>query len=410
MSSKRTLIWILAEAAALSAIYFFLLAAWGFPGSLEKFLFYAPDAREYRDFGMWLFGDGGYCSDTRPYLYPLLLQGLLKLGGPYLFWFFQYALYLGAGLLCSRIARSSTGSRIAGVVVLAVYGLNFSAAHLTLHALTETISLFLIVLSIYFFMSSARKRNDYIALLCLCLLAAVKPLFLYPPLLLLLFLAWRDRRLLLLEWKRGALMLASLGVLLVQPLLMHSCSENFSFSKIGIITLRNYYFQKLYANVNEIPYSLDTGPDSAALARIKPVSDSASMGEIAEFSLQHFPQAAKLHLGVMHDNIIAFPALMDTATGKRPLADFTYKGTQLYIYPHALALLCVIYLAFRKRLCRLPRGWGMSYALVLYILFASGISFWQGDRLTIISLAGWLAIYPVLFQACFKKQAPRPGS
>lgn len=401
MNKKR--FWLLraCEVLLLSVPFLSALVAWDFPACLDKWLLYASDAREYQEFGQWLYGDGGYCSPVRPYLFPLLLQGLLKAGGPILFWLYHYVLYLATGLLLLSIVRRTTGIGRASWFVLPVYALNFSVAALSLHALTEITSLFLLTLLARFLTLSNEKHplRRQLAFFTSVLLALVKPLFLYPALLLLAWLIWHERKRLLRELRRLLLPAVSLLLLLTQPLLMQQQSGDFFFSKIGGITLHDYYYQKLYADVNGIRLDLVTGGSEADLARLREATAGATTGDIALYSLRHFPQALGSFGAILNNNLNAGSELAGLAGRDDFFARWVHHANKVFFWTHLAALLAVIVLAVRRQLGRLREIPGIAgvLLLVLYVFLASGISFWQSDRLTVIAFGCWLSVYPALF-------------
>lgn len=386
--------------------YFIALYAWNFPAALDRFLFLSDDSKQYHDFGKWLWGDGRSCSDVRPFLFPLLLQLCLKAGGPVFFWCFHFLLYIGSGLLMTHTVQRTTRSPIIATIALLLYSMNFSVAVLTLHALTEITGIFFITLLVYFLLSEQERHPNrrVLVFLCACLLALVKPLFLYPALFILAWMLWQEGGELLRRRAKALLLLFALLLTATQPLLMKLNYGRFFFSQIGEITLRDYYYEKLYADVNGIPLDLRSGGSEADLARIRSAVKDARTGDIAHYTLQHFPQAVRTYSDIVNTNLNVGSELVSAAGGPPFFERTMHYMKTIVLVLHALALLSFLLLLVRNRFrfAAFPPGLLPAYLLVLYILLASGISFWQGDRLVVIAVTGWLSVYPLLFLRLFR--------
>jgi hypothetical protein len=403
--------WLRARAAktALLALlvsvpYFIALVSWRFPACLEKWLFFAPDTREYLEFGQWLTGCGGQCSGSRPYLFPLVLQLLLAAGGPLLFWFYHYVLYVAAGLVMRGVVARTAGSAAAGVA-LVLYALNFSVAVLTLHALTEITCIFLLSLLVYFLTwpehDGPLRRPA--AFFCLCLLTVVKPVFLYLWVVFLVWLLYRERGQLLRQRRKAALLLGGLAVVGVQVVLMKACFGWFFLSDVGDNTFRSYYYQRLQADVEGITLEYASAGERQ---RLSAATEHAGKSEMACNIVTHLPQALLTYVDLLRSNIEE-PTLVAMADGAPRLLKLMRDMNKLIRGLHLAALLAFALLLVRNRF-RLPRpmpGFLLAYLTVLYLLAMSGISFWQGDRLTVFSITVWLSIYPALFLALYKSLA-----
>jgi hypothetical protein len=387
-------------ALLLSVPYFLALWSWDFPACLDRLLFadFVSDSAEYLEFGQWLTGQGGQPSDARPYFFPLVLQLLLTAGGPLLVWLYHYVLYLGAGLLMKGIVARSTGPRVAWLALLA-YGLCFTVAVLTLFALTEITTLFLLSLLAYFLtwpeQTCPLRRPS--AFLCVSLLTVTKPAFTYLWVLFLLWLLCREGADLIRRRQKALLLLSGLTVVGIQLVLMKICFGSFFLSRIGEVTLRDYYYQRLYAKVQGIPFDDASQED---LARIWEATEEDRTSDMLAYSLRHLPQAMATLWYDVRSNIEA-PTLLSYVVAQPPDLRLMWTMNRVIAWLHLAALFAVALLLVLNRF-RLPRvmpGFLPAYFSVLYLLVISGASWGQGDRLTVFTITTWLAIYPALFAA-----------
>jgi len=388
----------------LAVPYFATVTSWHFPACVETLLFpdWAADTVEYLRMGEWVTCAGGEVSYGRPYLFPLVLQLLLTAGGPMLVWFYHFGVYLGSGLLMKGIVSRSAGP-LFGYVVLVFYAFNATIAALTLLALTEITTLFLVTLVVYFLTRGpeACPWRRPAAFFCLGLLTVVKPVFLHLWVLCLLWLLVQEGRDLIRQRPKAALVLGGLAVVAIQFVLMKACFGSFCLSQIGQAALRDYYYQQLYAEVEGIDFEDASADDHS---RIWQLTKDDTEPQIAAYSIRHLPQA----LAVLFRNVrrnIEVPTVLSYVTDSPKLLDRMGALNKLSKRLHIAALLAAgLLLVLDRFRLRWPLpGFAPIYFGVLYVLLMAGLIWSQGDRLTVFVITAWLSIYPALFVALWRR-------
>ena len=151
----------------------------------EKIMFVSSDAVTYMDVVKWMeHGIEHESVSTRPFLYPVLLMLSLKMNGVYGVWIMQAVFWILAinftFLSIKQITKNNWFAFLGAVLLMA----NTSLIALTLHALTEVTTVFLLSMMLFFL---ARKIEEYrnlqflhTCLFFLVLLTLVKPVFYIP--------------------------------------------------------------------------------------------------------------------------------------------------------------------------------------------------------------------------------------
>lgn len=372
-------------------IYFTVFAVLPQPVN-DTVLFSTPDAQQYLSAGyeFYDFTQTG-ASDVRPFLYPLLIRIVHGAGGAWALWFVQLLCWLGSANFIFLALQRATQKNIFAIAGSFVYAVNLSAIVITLHGLTETVTIFLLSCLLYVIAARDPKqplRTMHRVLFLLVLLTTVKPLF-YIPLLLVLavlpFAAFRFYR----HQPRSLFVLVLLLLPLVYQLtLMKVKYDTFSVSHITDKTLRNYLLTQGLQQTEG-----GTWDESMAKAQAMPAD------AVRSHLLSHQKMYALLMYENLHGNIAAnatyllFPAQYEQpffATCMKNMNTVYYYLHLLFVLPWLLAL----YFSRRNRnrdALLLPAVAGL---LNLYILLTSAISFWQGDRLVLPALPVFAVLYP----------------
>jgi hypothetical protein len=394
----------LAEATLLLIPYLCFLQLWDFTEILPDTLFSSVDSQQYKAYGEYLTGSGDYASTTRPYLFPLFIKLCYVAGGSFGVWFVQALLHLWGGLLLFGVVRQTSKSVLSWFMVLFLYGAHPSLAVHTLHALTETVTIFLMALFVYFIsrpphLDSLRRVK---AVAVLAVAVVVKPVFLYVFIIALVWLIWQEWSKLLRNRMKAAILGFSLAVFLIQPVLMKLQHGQFFVSKIGEITLRDYYFRLLYARAGGINFPLSEGPSGQDAVLLDNAVKNYTSGDILRFILANPLLAAKTECELVYSNIDSGSQLAGNIDGAEGLKTWGHFIRKCSLVAFLLALLSFLILLVKRKLHSLFPGFRSISLLLLYILLVSGISFWQGDRLVIFALPLWLAVYPALYIAAYR--------
>jgi hypothetical protein len=361
-------------------------------------MFSAVDAQQYKAYGEYLFDTGGYASSTRPYLYPLLVEVLFKSGGVQFLWFFQFLLHVVGGMLLFASNRNTLRSVLLWFGIVVLYGMHPTLLAQTSHALTESVITFLICVLVYVQFSDPSKKTTR-SVLVLSVASVIKPLFLYLFFVVLIALLYRSLRTKSLYKPYKLSITVSIIVVMIQPLIMKKQEGSFFFSKIGGITVQDYYLQLLYARIKSIPFPIQSGPNEKDAQTISSATATWTTKDILIFAAQH-PATALLTGGeTIISNLDSGSQLLPGTEKTFPMLHKWAKVVRkLTVGFHLLALLGITVLAFRKS----AKKWLIQHPIpvltLLYIIITSGISFWQGDRLVIIALPIWLITYAALFK------------
>jgi hypothetical protein len=376
-------------------------------GVSESIMFSTNDAVSYLNVSH--FNSGLTEIDAlsvRPFLYPLIIALTHNTVGPYGLWIFQLIMWLCALNLLFIAVNKVSNSRIIAFLVLPVYISNLSLIALTLHALTEITTVFLLSVLIWFISSAISRRKEigfiHRVLLILVLLTLVKPLF-YPVVLFVVFVIlplfyFKEYRKVS---KKLITLLIVLSPMILQQGFMKVHAGEFKVSMIGDITIRDYIFAQTLA--------LDKGIDrDSSLVEVKKYDPA----EVREYLLSHPANACKAYLINLVNNCNGYPLYLDHPPGKGTPAYVKFMigmnniYYQLHLFFVVLNVLIMIVLLLSKRMNDLIILISSSL-LLYYILLTSGISAYQYDRLTICSFPLWIFLY--LVTICYFSEILKPN-
>jgi hypothetical protein len=373
--------WSLLIILNLIAAITYLSVSWA-AGSLSHVLvsvFSSPDSREYRAVANWIFGGPSTpASAWRPYLYPMLIGLAERLGGIRGVWLLNVALWF----ITLNVAFAATSrfvkSNWAAAVVFLVLATNISLILLSFEGLTEIAVVALLAVWIYGLSRLTRRPTPpqvAWALLPVALLVVVKPEFE----ILLAAVAVVLVALIFGSTARGpaaAVFVACLVPIAIQLAINVHFNGYFGISNIGDKTLRGYYLSRLDVAIGQ---SHDVR--SARLLMI-----GLSNLEVARFVLNHFGEAVIVFVATLKENLLAGTNFMSG----HPRIASAILVTQSVYFVLLLSLIPLVALAlWRARDGRLAL---LSIA-TLNVLFAGGLTFYQGDRITIVALPLWLIAY-----------------
>ncbi|MCW3104156.1 MAG: hypothetical protein JWO09_2596 [Bacteroidetes bacterium] len=375
----------------LLAVYFIAFSGLTVGISRET-MFSTNDALSYLDvanLGTRLSGTDALA--IRPFLYPLIVALAYKTLGAYGLWFLQFLFWLAAANFLFLSLKKLSNS-ILGFIAALLFAINLTCITLTLYALTEITTVMLLSFLLYFITHAAERRTElgfiHRLLLILVLLTVIKPLF-YPVVLGVVFIVlplfyYRQYRQ---HTKKLFTLLLVLSPLLLQQTFMKMRYGQFKVSMIGDITMRDYFLADGFAAVNKI------SRDSALIAVNK-----FEPHKVNSYILSHSQEFIEVYLTNLKNNCNGYPQYLDYPinTGNKRYIDFMMGMNDLYYQSHFILLpllLLVLFLLARSR-----RAGDMIILLIplllsYYILLSSGISTYQGDRLTISAFPLWLFAY-----------------
>jgi hypothetical protein len=381
----------------LIAVYFFAFSGLT-TGINAATMFSTNDALSYLDvanLGTELSGTDALA--IRPFLYPLIIALFYKTLGAYGLWSLQFLSWMAAAnFLFLSVKKLS--NNIAAFIAALLFAINLTCITLTLYALTETITIMLLCFLLHFITNAIEKRNElgfiHRLLLILVLLTVIKPLF-YPVVLLVVVVAlpisyFRQYRR---SGKKLLILLLVLSPMLLQQTFMKIRYGQFKVSLISDITIRDYFLADGFAAVNNI------SRDSALIAVNK-----FDPHTVNRYIMDHPADFKDVFLVNLKNNCDGYPQYLDypVNTGNKSYISFMMSMNDLYYRLHfifiPLVLLVVFLLVRSKRINELILLI-ISLLLSWYILLSSGISTYQGDRLTITAFP--LLIFSYLLTAWY---------
>lgn len=368
--------WAIAALNAFAALCY-VVVGWrsGNLAHLDSTVFSSVDAGTYRQVADYIFGGGPKTEALalRPFLYPLVVGAANMLGGARAVWLINVVLWFASLNVAALAAYRFTDKRWASFLVFIVMATNISLIILTFHALAETLAVALLALWAYGLTRLSGQITVSQAvwvLLPVSLLVVAKPEF--ELLLALVFvvvvvLALRSHA----TWLVMGAGAACLLPVLVQLWFMESVNHYFGLSEIGEGTIRGYFLARLYALL----------ANSSDIAAQRPDTRGLSNGAVVQVLLQHPAQAVIVLLSTLKDNLLSGSNFVGGTTGRLIVVTN-------YVYAACLAVLLplVAVALVRARDGRLA----LLSAAILNVLLTGSLSFWQGDRLTLIALPVWL--------------------
>ena len=358
-------------------------------------MFSTPDAGTYKNVADWLmFGIETESVSTRPILYPLIILITTYIGGVYGLWFLQFVFWLVSINLTYQIIKQITQSNLYSYIGALFLMSNLSLIALTLHGLTEITTVFLLSVLIFYI---AKKKEDYssiyffqICVFILVLLTVVKPTFTIPLLILLLivFPIFYLRKYLKNPVKFLKLSLILLP-LIIQLSIIKTKYGEVKVSLIGSNTLREYIIPQGIEKIEEISFEE---------AKIK--SRAFNQKEQFDYLSSHIVTYTGLFFTNIRDNLKGSPTFLLYPKGyeHKQMAKFETKYNRVFLVLNILftaLIISLLILLFKNRDISSFVFLFSSFSLLQYYIFVTGISFWQGDRLTLPAIAICACIFPI---------------
>jgi hypothetical protein len=371
--------WLLLNVVA-AIIY--LSAGWasGLLLHVHSSVFSSQDSQEYHQVADWIFGarTSAAASNWRPFLYPLLIGLGGRLGGVYGVWLLNVVLWFTALNVAAGATYRFVKSNLAAALVFLVLATNLSLIVLTFEGLTEITTVALLACWIfgvtYFSRRSTPAQVAWI-LLPVTLLVVVKPEFE-----LLLAIVVVVALVGIVRSQSRALAAAVFAMCLIpvaiQLALMVRFNGYLGISRIGDTTVREYFLSQLDVTIGQ----------AANLQQARQQMDGLSDLGAARFLLNHFGDAAVVFASTLSGNLISGTSFLDG----HPHIRFAILATQLMYFAVLIVMIPVVSLAlWRAHDGRLA----LLYVGSLNVFLAGGLTFSQGDRITIVALPLWLTAF-----------------
>ncbi len=341
------------------------------------------------------FSETGF-SNFRPFLFPLILNLILKPFGATGLWLMQLAFWIVSINLIFLSIKNTTKNRILSYAGSALIAFNFSYIGLTMQCLTEVTTIFLLSILVYFTsinLTNLKSLHFFQGVLfMMVLLTVLKPVFFLPTLFMLIVLLPIFYLKKYKEAPKKFVMLAFILLpLFYQLTLMKVKYDTFSVSQISTETLRNYLFAQGVQQKESI--SLED-----ARQKIKGLTDN----EVSSYLLDNKLLYAKIYIENLKANMNAFPSFLIGPRGfiYTSLASYMITVNTFYLWLHllfVLPLILILFFSFKERKNNFDFVLLLSFTLLVYYIFlTSPVSFNEGDRLIITSMPVWVFLYATL--------------
>lgn len=364
-------------------------------------VFATNDAKTYREVAQWITERTATESTSiRPILYPLYLAISSKIGGVFGIWFFQFIMWLLSINLTFSTLQKLTKSFVWASFGALILIFNLSLIALTFHALTEVMSVFVLSLSIYFSVKNHEHFRTFFffrnLLLFFVLLALIKPVFYIPFLgLIFIILPLFYFKLLIKNRRNLVIFILILTPIIFQLALVKSRHDKLTVSTISGKTVDEYILAQSIADKFKVER------DASLI-----VVSSMTSNEKSTFIKQNFSLVAHRFKSNLEGNIRSAPVYLMSyvKTPNQKLIDFMIDVNENYYKWHRYFILLFIpflILLYRKKehyILYISLFFGL---LNIYYLLATGISFWQGDRLTLAAMGIFSFLYVYMFYEFF---------
>ncbi len=381
----------------LAVFYAGFCIVFGVYGDRDQLLV-AGDSNSYEAVSDWILGGpaNGWL-EVRPFLYPFLVACSKAIGGYGAIWAMQVFLWFAAvNFLYATLLMILHDRRLAFGTAL-LMGLSLSLVSCTVLLLTEILAVFLFSVVVWYAVKHAKDlwsgAHPVNIFGLLVLLALVKPQTVYLLAPVLIVAVWCVVR----RWDPArAIRLAMFTVpLIVQLGIVHRASGEWSLSRIGPITIRDYFFSQGMAEIEAVPFA--TANETAR---------AMTSEERSAYMRTHVAEFAPLFLKNVGDNLSVGSFSLPLLLGSRNLTIRSYAYYvpalfgRLLLLLHVLMLFPIAWVLLRSLRHRNKSANWLLIAIPLLLLGAltTGISFWQADRLTITITPLYIAIYAFILR------------
>lgn len=348
------------------------------------------DTFSFLDTGEALF-TGCYSPNVeiRPFLFSSIVYILYSIGGAELIWFFQATSIILANYFLFKAIFLITNNLKWAIVGSILFSLNLSLVHVSFLALTEPLVVLGLSVLIYVLALVTKKKIDQGNFWAFCLaifavLTVIKPVFLVPFLaVLVLFIGLHLKNRYKLKMKTIIPVALALGMVLFQFSIMKTRTGDYTISKIGDITLKNYIAAQVISETIDLnrPESLDYIEDWRG-------------DQVKELLVDEMWVTLDIFLGNVRNNIQSDPLPMDyynPEINDEVATLMVIYNYLLYYILIMIGLLAIIYFALRRKGSFFPKTY-LIILLLFYLVFVTGIAYGQRDRLMLPVAPIWIFI------------------
>ncbi|MBI5218488.1 MAG: hypothetical protein HY958_06110 [Bacteroidia bacterium] len=357
-------------------------------------MFSSPDSKDYLAVGNWIFEQKETIQTMfNPFMFPLLLKFFLIIGGVKGVWLFQFFLWIGSiNLLFFSLKRAS--NIFMAFIGTILFSINLSYIALTLHALADVTSTFIISWLIFYLTGKSfdfkKAQCFYILVLFFSILSGIKPIF-FPILIFCIAIVFPLFYLksFLRDTKKYLLLIVLIPVI-IQFSIMVVRHHTFSLSTKGLFTLNQYFFAQGYAAAENI-----------TIDEARPIIKDKSLGFMLPYMLNHLQIfSSNFKDNIILENLKGPPTFLAYPPEYKHQLFYTFmdKLNKLFFQFHLLFILPCLFLLYylAKRHSSLLKYYLVFYVLFWYLVLMTGIAFWQGDRYNISFEPFWIIMYAMV--------------
>ncbi len=357
-------------------------------GRMDNHIWWASDARDYRDTGDNFFGntEEETVLNRRPWLYPLIvgaLRNFTPFDPDYSLWALQFIFWLASIAFIFLAIIRATGKIWLALLATVLFWTHPSPIALTFHGMTEVFNILLLSILTFFLLSRAGgegDNKDYWLIFLMSLLLVTKPTYQIQLAILLIYIVvksfkkWRILRF----WGKIALALIPLWI---QLLLTWQILGYAIISDVAGVTLKYWTLTRVYAQAEGV----------SDLREVASVVETWSREEDIAYLLNN----KKVTFSVYANNLVKESLLADSymiIAKDNPMDIAIMTLNKWHLYLHLFMLPLMLYLLFFNHKGKWEAIWILYLSFLIQTL-ATGVSADQGDRLMITGLPLWIVSY-----------------
>ncbi len=358
----------------------------------ESVMFSSVDARSYLSVADWIqHNTASPYIAVRPVLYPTLIILSRSIGGYHGIWLMQVLFWVVTANFTFFSVLKLTNKKVLSFVALAIFISNVSLVSLTLHGLSEITTALLLSILVYCTILNRKHLLEvkfiHTVVLLLGLLTIVRPLFLLPLLGILCLLPVLHLK----KYFQKPIKLTWLALALL-PVLIQGTIIKLEYNEFGISTRSSdtVDFYLMAQSMHQI--------ENIEVNEARAIITEMNQDERWQYKMDHLGKMTSNLFQNVENNIKADAIYLASAGGNENLGLRNYmKGVNLcffilhYIFLAGL-IVYTVYLFRKKQWFELAFLWFLTL-LAMYYIVASGVSFWQGDRLVLPAMVVWLCSY-----------------
>jgi len=375
--------------------YFFIVFGFNYHNSFEDIVFCSVDARGYQQVANWIWGklESTPYTELRPFMYPLVMGISQSLMGNAGIWMIQGLFWFIAVLLLFSVVLHISHNKFIAYFTSLLLIVNISSIVLTLHGLSETLTLFLVCVYIYILFH--KERFNTLNYWCYLLLASsfltcTRPVFQFLMIFTLCYsvihIFIKNRNLL----KKYILyLLIGLFPVMVQLSIVKINHGEWKISERFDSAIRYHYYSRLKSKI-----------DGISIADARKIAANQSKNEIYTYIFDHPKESFNNYKEILLENLKASSSLSKSPTKHEFLIKFSIIMNGFAYYLHIimfflLILTTIIYINDKRSAgSRTQFETIIFLAIPMYVnLLSSGLVFCAGDRIILPSQPLWIVLY-----------------